>query len=209
MRSTLYNCYMHTSFCKIFCHFQTDKACSDHRTASGRSFLYVVVDTIGIGNISQGKYLIFLDSGNCRTDGSCTGRQHQTVIAFLIGFLPMTYCYRLTCCIYRCNLTLCPHVHIKSLMKTLRCLQLQSPLICDHSSHIVRKATVCIGNILPPFKHDNLCVFIISAKSGCCACSSCHASYDQYLHIEYLLFYFFSKSRLTSASCSSNNSSLL
>ena len=167
---------------KILCHLQSDKSGSDYRAASRLLCLDIIINSISIRNISQGKYMVFLYTRYCRTNGCCPRRKHQLVIGFFICLISMANQYSLIGTVDRQNLTFCPYIYAESLMKPLRCLQLQRSLICNHPSYIIGQTAVGIRNILSTFHHNNLCTLIISSKTSGCSCASCYTPDNYYLH---------------------------
>ena len=124
MRGTFDNGYLDTLFCQILSHLQTDEAGTDH--SAGNRFVvgYIIMDRIGVRDISQREYMVFLDARKIRKDWSSARREHQLVIRFFVGFFTAFNGYDFLFCVDCDHFIAGSHINVKTLVETRWCLQL-------------------------------------------------------------------------------------
>jgi len=172
-------------FCKVFRHFQTDKAAASQNSGFRFLILYKAPNAEGILHGAQRENTLTADAGKRRNRRLCAGGEEQFVIGFRIdlaavqrvngdGFL---------CGINRSYFLPYSHINAKTIPEALRSLQCQFFLLFDHTAHIIRQAAVGIGHIAAALDHDDLRVFIQTADAGGGRRTARHTAYDHNLHL--------------------------
>jgi len=172
-------------FCKVFRHFQTDKAAASQNSGFRFLILYKAPNAEGVLHGAQGKYPLAVHAGKRRNRRLCAGGEEQLVIGFRIA-LSAVQCADgdgFFCGIDRSYFLPYPHINAKAIPKALRSLECQFFLIFDHTSHIIRQAAVGIGHIAAALNHDDLGVFIQTADAGSGRSTARHTAYDHNFHL--------------------------
>ena len=172
-------------FCKVFRHFQTDKAAASQNSGFRLLILYKVPDAEGILHGAQRENTLTADAGKRRNRRLCAGCEEQFVIGFRVD-LSTIQCVNgdgFLCGIDRSYFPPYPHINAKAVPEALRSLQRQFSLLLDHTAHIIRQAVVGIGHIAAALDHDDLGVFIQTADAGSGRSTARHTAYDHNFHL--------------------------
>ena len=144
--------------------------------------LQIGLDPVRVGNIAQGEDPLEVDAGEGRTQRCSPRGEEQLVI--VLGIAPpigRTYADLLPLGIYGRRLTLGAHVDVEPTGKGSGCLDEEAIALLDHAPDIIRKATVGIGDMLPPLEEDDLGLLTeASDTSGSCG-SACDPTDDEVL----------------------------
>ena len=114
-------------FCKVFRHFQTDKAAASQNSGFRLPILYKAPNAEGVFHGAQRENTLTADAGKRRNRRLCAGGEEQFVIGFRIGLAAVQ---RVNGDGFLCGIDLSyfltyPYINAKAVPEALRSLQCQ------------------------------------------------------------------------------------
>ena len=179
--SHLHDSHLCAGMLKIFGHLKTDEPSSHYNGSVHLVMGDICLDTVGVADISKGKYPFALYARQWRNNGRCAGREQQLVIALGIAFAVRAfYCHLFCSGVNGCHFASGAYVDVESFAKGLGCLHKKLVTLFYHASDVIGKSTVGIRDMFSFFKQNNLCIFCQPPDSGS---GSSTAGNSTYYHV--------------------------
>ncbi|EJW92376.1 hypothetical protein EVA_19518 [gut metagenome] len=170
--------HFRTRFLQVLGHLQTDEAGTDDDRPLHVVLLQVRLDGIRIVHITQGKDAFTVDARQRRTYRRSSRREQQFVVRFRVGApIRSTDIHRPAFRMYSQHFRPRPHIDAETLAELLRCLHKQFLAFGNHTTNVIRQATVGIRNVFSLFEQDDFGLFGISTDAGCSGCTACYTTY--------------------------------
>ena len=169
---------------QIFRRFQSDESSSDDGCRFGSLFLHHGVDPISIRHRPERHNPLRINARNRRSQRRRSRRDNQLVIvlAILPVFPEITDRHLLRRPVDGENLRFRPDIHIEPGLHGLFLCYKQSLSRADHSSDIIRKSAVRVGNIFPALQQHDFRALVQPAQSCRAACSRRNSSDNNGFH---------------------------
>ena len=166
---------------EVLGHLQADEAGSDDEGATGTVLFDGPGDSIGIRDVPEGKDQRVVDSRQGRTDRFGTRREEKLGVLLPIGSArgELPDLHALFFAVDGDHLGAGPHIHTEAAAEALRGLKEELLPLLDGASQVVGKATVGIGDRLPPFEEKDLPLFVHPSQTGGRRGASRDSAYDQ------------------------------
>ena len=173
-------------FLQVFSHFEADEPAADHDGRFDLLFVDHGAEQIGVRDGPEGMDPRGVDARDRWPQGRRSGRKDQFVVAFRVIFVRIAVVDRdgLVHAVDRRDLVMGPDIDAETVSHLLRRGDEQGVSRADDIADMVRQSAVGIGDVVTPFEHDDLRVFIESAKSGSTTGTSGDAADNDNFHQE-------------------------
>mmetsp|Transcript_20799 Transcript_20799/g.52881 ORF Transcript_20799/g.52881 Transcript_20799/m.52881 type:complete len:599 (+) Transcript_20799:115-1911(+) len=181
LRPSLHQGHCDTPVSQVLRHLETDEAAAHHHGALDARGLDVLAHSTRVRDGLHGK-----DTGQVHTrqgglDGSRARGQHQLVVAvsLLLACLEVLGHHRLGLTVDGDDLSALTHLDVEPVVELGWRGHQQLGLLSNDAGHMVRKAAVGKGHILPALKDRDVCSLRQAAQARCAGCASRHTTDDQ------------------------------
>lgn len=159
---------VHSGVDQILHHLHADEAAAHHQGPGWLGLGQISLDGVAVRHVPQREYIGQNGTREVRAHGRRTGREHQFVVAFLIGLSAgeLEDRHNLAGPIDGRHFALYAHFYVEPLLHGFRRLQEQLIPFLDGAADVIGQPAVCKRDVFSPFKQEDLRLFIQASQTG-------------------------------------------